>query len=290
MSLNSGNRSGSASPGNMVQTKLDDAFDVHLVDNRIFINNRKVKPENRDEIIGKLAAHMSKLEESDITEEKFERFQDRNEGALKDPTIMSTVLPIITGEANTTTANGLSFNDLEHLTDGSLTKSVSSCCDGLLSVEIDLQIRQDLGRYIVPSKKTITPCLPNFFLEGVSHDWKVAKRLGCYCGTLGARGIYKLRSYMDPYTALDNKAYTIVATFCGDGSLKLFTVHPAQFGNDEIAYYMTSLRTYVMTEDLESFRKGVRALRNARSWAMEQRKTLADAANAKRRAPLPAAN
>ena len=141
MSSNSEDQSGSASPENMVKTKLDDAFDVHLVDNRIFIHNRKIKPENRDEIIGKLAAHRSKLEESDITEEKFERFLDRNGGALENPTIMSTVLPIITGEANTTTANGLSFNDLAHLTDGSLTKPVSSCCDGLLPVQIDLQIR-----------------------------------------------------------------------------------------------------------------------------------------------------
>ena len=202
-----------------------------------------------------MAAHRSELEESGLTEEKFKRFQDYNQGALKDPTIMSTVLPIITGTANTTTANDLSFVDLENLTDGTLTKPVSSCCDGLLPVEIDLQIRQDLGPFITPSKKSIAPCLPNFFLEGVAKDWDVAKRRGCYCGTLGARGVYKLRSFIDPDTALDNKAYTIVATYHKGGTLELYTIHPARFGDNGIAYYMTLLEGFFMKANWIPFRK-----------------------------------
>ena len=282
----------------MAKSRLDAAFEVHLGDNCIFIHNSNVKPANRDEIIAKLAAQRPELEESGLTEERFQRFQDCNKAAFHDTTIRTTVLPIVTGEsntiaantttANTTTANDLSFCNLEHLTDGSLAKPVSSFCDGLLPAQIDLQIREDLGRYIVPSKKPMVLCLPNFFLEGVEKDWDVAKRRGCYCGTLAARGVYKLRSYVDPDTALDNKAYTIVATFHKEGSLKLFTIHPTQFRNDVIAYHMTVLGTFNMNDDLESFRKGVRALRNARNWAMEQRKNLANAANAKRRAPLPA--
>ena len=152
MSSNSGDRSGSASPGNMTKTKLDGAFDVHFVDNWIFIENTEVEPENKDDIVGKLAKRRSELEESGLTKEKFKRFQDRNKVAFKDATMMSTVLPMITGEADTTTANGLSFSDLEDLTDGSLTKPVASCCDGLLPDEIDLQIRKDLGQYIVPKR------------------------------------------------------------------------------------------------------------------------------------------
>ena len=82
-----------------------------------------------------MAADRSELEESGLTEEKFRRFLDRNQGALKDPIIMSTVLPIITGEADTTTANDLSFFDLENLTDGTLTKPVSSCCPLWLPID-----------------------------------------------------------------------------------------------------------------------------------------------------------
>ena len=293
MSLNSEDRSGSASLGDMAKSRLDAAFEVHLVDNCIFINNSDVKPANRDEIIAKLAAHRPELEESSLTEERFQRFQACNKAAYHDATIRTTVLPIVTGEsntiaANTTTANDLLFCNLKNLTDGSLTKPVSTFCDGLLPAQIDLQIREDLGCYIVPSKNPIVLCLPNFFLEGVEKEWDVAKRRGCYCGTLGARGVYKLRSYVDPDTALDNKAYTIVATFHKEGSLKLFTIHPTQFRNDVIAYHMTVLGTFIMTDELESFRKGVRALRNARNWAMEQRENLANTANARRRAALPA--
>ena len=264
----------------MAKTRLDDAFEIHLVDNHIFIHNKDVKPENRDEIIRKMAAHRSELEESGLTNEKFQRFRDRNRDASEDSTVMSTVVPMITGDANTTTANNLSMSNLADLTDVSLTKPVPSCCEGLLPLEIDFQIRQDLGRYIIPTKKPIALCLPNFFLEGLATDWRVAKRRGCYCGTLGARGVYKLRSYVNLDTALDNRAYTVIATYCQIGTLQLYTIHPAKFGNDDMGYYMTLLGAFVMTDNLESFRKGVRALRNARDWAIEQRKNLADSANA----------
>ena len=143
-----------------------------------------------------MAAHRPELEESGLIWERFQRFQDCNKAAFQDATIKATVLPIIAGKSNTTTANDLIFGNLENLTDGSLTKPVSSCCDGFLPVQIDLQIREDLGRYIVPSKKPIILCLPNFFLEGVEQNWDVAKRWGCHCGTLGAHGVYKLHSLL----------------------------------------------------------------------------------------------
>ena len=107
---------------------------------------------------------------------------------------------------------------------------------------------------------------------------------------MGARGVYKLRSFIDPDTALDNKAYTIVATYHKGGTLELYTIHPARFGYNGITYYMALLDKFLMDFNLDSFSKGVRALRNARDWAMEQRKKMADDANAKRRALLPAAN
>ena len=239
----------------MTKTELDYAFDLHLVDNRIFIDNTDVEPGNKDDIIGKLTAHRSKLEESGLTKEKFKRFRDLNKVAIGDATMMSTVLPMITGESDTTTANSLSFSELEDLTDGSLTKPVASCCDGFLPDQIDLRIRKDLGRYILPSNKTLAPFLPNFFIEGEGKDWEVAKRRGCYCGTLGARGIYKLRSFIDPDTALDNKAYTIVATYYKEDILKIYTIHPARFGDDKITYYMALLDGFIMNTNLDSFPK-----------------------------------
>lgn len=53
---------------------------------------------------------------------------------------------------------------------------------------------------------------------------------------------------------------------------------------------MTLLGMSSMIVDLQSFLTGVRALRNSRDWAKGQRQKLVDAANAKSRASLPAAN
>lgn len=248
-------------------TRLDRAFEKHITDHRIFINSR-VKPANMAEIIGKMVSLRPESEELGLTQEKFDWFEDCNAKATSDPTMMSTVLPIISGYANVTTdaiiVNGLSLDKLEALTDGSLVKAVSSCCDGLLPIELDPQIRKDLGHHIMPSSKTIGPCLPNFFVEGKVDNWLLAKRQGCYCGTLAVRGVHQLRSYVDPDTALDNKAYVIVATYHKEGTLKLFTIHPTRYKDDEISYLMTPVDTYNMNINLESFQKGVRALRNAR--------------------------
>lgn len=272
----------------MVKTcQFDEAFEVHLLNNRIFIQDSNVEPDNKDEITQRMAAQRPGLEESGLTMEKFQQFKSYNRTASKDDTIMSTMLLIITGNADAIdvmTVNSLSFGDLEDLTDDSLMEPVSSCCDGLHPLEIDAQIRQDLAHYIVPSRNIIAQCLPNFFIEGKIKIGPIARRQGCYCGTLGARGVYKLRSYVDPDTALDNSAYTVVATYHSEGTLKLYTIHPVRFPDGGIAYYMTCLDAFFITGNLNNFRRGVRALRNARNWAAEQRRVLANAANAKIRA------
>lgn len=81
-----------------------------------------------------------------------------------------------------------------------------------------------------------------FLTEGQGHDWQVAKRRSCHCDTLGARKVYKLRSYVDQDTALDNRAYTVVATYHRKGILELYTVHPAQSKKDEICVLHDSAR------------------------------------------------
>lgn len=99
MSSNSEDRSGSSSPGNMVKTRpLDDAFDVHLIDKQIFIHKSDVEPDHIDEIINKMAFHRFQLEESGFIKEKFPGVKNRNKIASTNVTIMSTDLPIVTGD------------------------------------------------------------------------------------------------------------------------------------------------------------------------------------------------
>lgn len=59
--------------------------------------------------------------------------------------MMSTVLLIITDNANANTVNGLLYDNLQSLTNGLLTQAMPTCSDALLPVEIDPLIRKVLG-------------------------------------------------------------------------------------------------------------------------------------------------
>lgn len=61
--------------------------------------------------------------------------------------MMSTVLPIITGNVNANTVNGLLFDNLQSLTNGLLAQAMPICSNALLPVEIDPLIRKVLGHY-----------------------------------------------------------------------------------------------------------------------------------------------
>ncbi|KDB21584.1 hypothetical protein H109_06487 [Trichophyton interdigitale MR816] len=78
----------------------------------------------------------------------------------------------------------------------------------------------------------------------------------------------------------DNNAYTITSTYQA-GQLKLYTTHPAapQESDGRPEYIMTSLRSFAMTDSLDTFRKGATAYRNARDWAKEQRDEFIKSAN-----------
>ena len=101
---------------------LDRNFEQHLIDKQIFIHNYDIQPDNRNEIIGKMAVPRSPLEESSFTNDVLRQFRSSNDNAIQDATIMGTVLSFITGDANANTVNNLSFGNLESLTDGFLPK------------------------------------------------------------------------------------------------------------------------------------------------------------------------
>ena len=80
----------------------------------------------------------------------------------------------------------------------------------------------------------------------------------------------------------DNNAYTITSTY-HDGTLKLYTTHPTRpvdAGNAP-EYHMTQLNSWSLTGNLETFRQGASAFRNARDWAKEQRDGFIAVANSR---------
>ena len=267
----------------------DPAFKQHLIDHGVYPEGygglRNVQePDNWEEIHARLAVPRASLSPSRFSREEFWDFKEKNEDALTEETVMSKAFPIIAGTAKIPSQQNLIFGNLKDLTDGSITKAKPDFYDGTLPAELHKQIRADLGPYIVPSKNTSAPCVPNFFTEGKGANASpaVCKLQALHDGALGARGVHELRSFIDGEASYNNDAYTITSTYHGGtGALKLYTVHPTLSTNPDrvIEFCMTQLNGWDMTGNANTFRQGASALRNARDWAQEERKKLIAAAN-----------
>lgn len=182
---------------------------------------------------------------------------------------MSKAFSIIAGTPDIPSQENLLFENLKHITDGSITKAKPDFYDGSRPADLNKHVRKELGPYIVPSTNTAAPCLPNFFTEGKGPNGNTAvcKNQALYDGALGARGMHELRSYVDSETAYDNNAYAITSTYHGGSeTLTVYTTHPIPFKYPKTSteYRMTQLRSFAMTDASDTFQQGARVLRNAR--------------------------
>lgn len=84
--------------------------------------------------------------------------------------------------------------------------------------------------------------------------------------------MHSLLSYGQGEPVYNDNASTITSTY-HDGTLKMYTSHvvppPSAGGRPE--YHMHQLKGWSMTGDLETFRQGAGAYRNAKDWAEQQR-------------------
>ena len=176
-------------------------------------------------------------------------------------------------------AGDVRFNNLDHLTDGTIASGKPDHYYGARPEQLDQRVRVALRGRIIPSKQSDLPMTPNFFLEakGSNESLTVAEQQAFYHGALGARGMQDLQSYGEHDTVHDNNAYTITSIFHG-GTLKLYITHPAKPGS-HTEYYMNQLNTWGLSGNIEKFRDGVTAYRNARDWAKEKRDEFIEAAN-----------
>ena len=267
----------------------DPNFEQHLIDHGVYpylYDGGSVSPDNWEEINERLALRRPSLSATSFPPEAFRDFEKTNMQALTEDTVMSNAFPVLGGKRNIPSQGNLLFGNLKDLTDGSITKAKPDRYDGSNPADLNKQIRDELGPYIMPSTNSAAPCLPNFFTEGKGPNgsFAVCKRQALYDGALGARGVHELRSYVDPETAYDDNAYTITSTYHGgSGLLTLYTAHPTppQDPKTFTEYHQTKLNSICVTGSPDSFRQGASALRNARDWAKEKREEIIAAANSK---------
>jgi hypothetical protein len=257
-------------------------FEQKLIDRGIypkgyeFQNNRTPPtPMNLEDIRRRLTQPRPSLSPSQFLESDFNNFERHNDRARTEPNAMAKVVPIIAGDSDDRYPSqaDVPFGHLE-LMDKDLVKPKPDLYYGAKPEQIDRQVRDELGKYIVPSSDTSLPAVPNYFLEGKSTKGRadVAVRQACYDGAVGARAMHQLQNYGASTPVYDGNAYTIASTY-HDGQLKMYAIHPTEpkVPGTQPEYYMTQLNAYALGGTADRFREGAGAYRNARDWAKEQR-------------------
>lgn len=123
---------------------------------------------------------------------------------------------------------------------------------------------------------------PNFFMEvkGPDGSAAVATRQARYDGAIGSRAMHSLQNYGKEEPVYDNNAYTFSSSY-HDGYLKLYahyrTAPTTEGARPE--YHMTQLDTWGLTGNIDTFRRGTTALRNARDLAKRHRDRFIEDAN-----------
>ena len=277
-------------------------FQLHLIDNNIVLNSHEYLdgrqasvPQNMSDIVEALAKPRVSPSLSQFSATDFENFQREAVLATNEAEVFHKIIPIIEGNGGNRSNTGydIQFTNLEPLTNGKIIPAKPDLCYGATHTQLNPRVRQELEHHIITSKNAHDPVAPNMFLEvkGPKGMTAVALCQLFYDTALGARGQLSLRSYANGGSGaaaaaadFDGKAYTLGAGY-HDGHLKVYATHPtkpsgAGEGVDgRPGYVMTQIRAYAMTSDIETFRRGAAAYRNAVDWAEGQRKEAIKQAN-----------
>jgi len=279
------------------------SFELKLIDHGIYPrgyefgdNRTPPPPTNLEDIRWRLTQPRPSLSPSQFSESDFNSFARHNDRAGTEPKAMAKVVPIIVGDGDDRHPSeaDILFGHLEPM-NKDLVKPKPDIYYGAKPEHIDRRVRDELGKYIVPSNDTSLPAVPNYFLEGKSAKGRsdVAARQACYNGAVGARAMHQLQNYGASTPVYDGNAYTITNTY-HDGHLKMYATHPAEpkVPGGQPEYHMTQLNTYSLGGAVDHFREGAAAFRNGRDWAKEQRdRFIADAnGTAQRRSAEPSSS
>ncbi|KAM3429618.1 hypothetical protein MY4824_008140 [Beauveria thailandica] len=269
----------------------DKDFEQNLIDHGIYPEGFEhtdgrltPKPNNLDDIITGLSHPRASLSPSQFSTSAFKSFKLANSRVISEGKVMADILPIIRGNTNIPNKGNLPFANLDSITDGITVNAVPDLYDGSHSTELHKTVRQDLGKTVIPTSNGRAPVAPNFFVEAKAPRGgaDVAKRQACLDGAVGARAMHSLQNYGEDEPVYDGNAHTYSSTY-HNGQLMLYAHHltaPTADG-ERPEYHMTQIDTWGMTGNIETFRRGAAAFRNARELARGQRERLIQTANAR---------
>ncbi|KAK0655285.1 hypothetical protein B0T16DRAFT_450998 [Cercophora newfieldiana] len=271
-------------------------FETHLADHSIYPEGYEYPedrstPEPGNLVHQDLSAARASLSPSCFSASKFRDFKRKDARATFENDVMTTVIPIICGDADIPSRQNVLFTELAPVTSNyeDVVRPKPDLFDGANIGDLDGKVRDpkgDMYPLIIPIKHVSVPVAPNFFLEAKAPKGAadVLKRQACYDGAYGARAMHALQSYDEEEPAYDGNAYTYSLTYHA-GTLKLYAHHvtapTAPEGRPE--YHMTQVDTWGMTGNMDSFRRGATAFRNARDLAKQHRDEFIQGANARAR-------
>lgn len=268
-----------------ISSTHDRAFEHHLKDHGIHHIGCSQKPK-LDNIFEKLSRSRTEttLSLSQAGDQYFDTFLQMNWQAKDEAEVVGSVIPLIMDEQENKSLLAINkgFRSLKPLTNDTVPSAKPDFYYGASSEDLHSDIRSELAPLIVPGRKL--PVLPNFFLEAKGPDGlaSVASRQARYFGAIGARSMHHIQNYRQEKPLYDDNAYTFSSTY-HYGLLTLYAHHLTAPGNSRgrPEYHMTQLKSFALTNDLETFIRGVTAFRNLRDWAKRCRDKFISAANSK---------
>ncbi|KAF5530707.1 glyoxylate reductase [Fusarium mexicanum] len=260
-------------------------FDLHLTEHGVHPIYSSQKPD-LGEIRATLAVPRASLSPSQFSEGAFEAFQESNARAKDEDDVLATVIPTILGpsQASRNCARNTMFNNLDPLTDGTITAAQPDMYWGAYPAQLVPSARNELAGHIVPSTMLDKPMAPNVFLEvkGPHGSAAVATQQVRYDGAVGARGMYSLQNFRTEEPQYDGKPHSFSFTY-HDGQLKEYAHHmtapTTEGGRPE--YHMTQVNGWQMTGNRDTCAQGIGAFRNTLNLAETSRGNFIQAANAK---------
>ncbi|MCJ1388075.1 hypothetical protein MMC18_000919 [Xylographa bjoerkii] len=252
-----------------------------LISNGVDRPQREKQPANYDQLRDRLAERRDSLSPVQFSESDYKNFLTAVDNAHDEGQVMTDVFSVIKGPKSYPSTTNRPCNNWVPLISEELVTPQPDFYYGEVHSRRDVDLRRTLDGLIVPSRASEAPFLPNFFVEvkrpGGSAE--VARRAAIYDAALGARAMHHLQAY-GAEEAYDNKAYTFTSTYI-DGSLEIFAHHmsPPDESRKLPSHHTVSFDRWPLNRNINEFRSGVTAFRNARDQAREFRESFIAEAN-----------